>query len=235
MLKVSNVEAFYGRIQALRGINLEIKEKEIVTLVGSNGAGKTTLLKTICGLIKPKSGSIIFDNKEITNMNPHEIVKLGLSMSPEGRQIFPKMTVEENLELGAYTRKEKNEIKESYEKMYSLFPRLYERRTQAAGTMSGGEQQMLAIGRALMSKPKLLLLDEPSLGLAPLLVEVIFELIKEINNQGTTILLIEQNARMALNIAHRGYVIETGKIVLEDEAYALLQSEAIKNAYLGAE
>ncbi|QUH25612.1 ABC transporter ATP-binding protein [Serpentinicella alkaliphila] len=235
MLKVSNVEAFYGRIQALKGINLQIKEKEIVTLVGSNGAGKTTLLKTICGLIKPKSGSIIFDNKEITNMNPHEIVKLGLSMSPEGRQIFPKMTVEENLELGAYTRKEKNEIKESYEKMYSLFPRLYERRTQAAGTMSGGEQQMLAIGRALMSKPKLLLLDEPSLGLAPLLVEVIFELIKEINNQGTTILLIEQNARMALNIAHRGYVIETGKIVLEDEAYALLQSEAIKNAYLGAE
>jgi len=235
MLKISNVETFYGKIQALRGISLEIKEKEIVTLVGSNGAGKTTLLKTICGLIKPNKGSVTFYDKEITNINPHEIVKLGISMSPEGRQVFPKMTVEENLELGAFTRKEKSEIKEAYEKIYTLFPRLYERRTQPAGTMSGGEQQMLAIGRSLMSKPKLLLLDEPSLGLAPLLVEVIFDLIKEINSQGTTILLIEQNARMALNIAHRGYVIETGKIVLEDEAQVLLQSEAVKNAYLGTE
>lgn len=235
MLKVSNVETFYGRIQAIKGISMEIQEKEIVTLVGSNGAGKTTLLRTICGLIKPKSGSIAFYNKEITNKSPNDIVKLGISMSPEGRQVFPKMTVEENLELGAYTRREKLEIKETYEKIYTLFPRLYERRTQAAGTMSGGEQQMLAIGRALMSKPKLLLLDEPSLGLAPLLVDTIFNLIKEINLQGTTILLIEQNATMALNIAHRGYVIETGKIVLEDKASRLLESEAIKKAYLGSE
>lgn len=233
MLKVTNIETFYGSIHALKGLSLYIREKEIVALVGSNGAGKTTLLKTICGIIKPKVGSITFYNKEITNIDPHEIVKLGISMSPEGRQVFPKMTVEENLDLGAYTRKEKSEIKGAYDKIYSLFPRLYERRTQLAGTMSGGEQQMLAIGRALMSKPKLLLLDEPSLGLAPLLVEAIFKLIKEINLEGTTILLIEQNARMALNIAHRGYVIETGKIVIQDESHILLKSEAVKNAYLG--
>ncbi|SHJ10518.1 branched-chain amino acid transport system ATP-binding protein [Geosporobacter subterraneus DSM 17957] len=233
MLVLSNVHAFYGNIQALKGISLEIKEKEIVTLIGSNGAGKTTTLKTIAGLLRPKTGSIQFNGEEIGNKSAPEIVKLGISLSPEGRQVFPRMTVLENLEMGAFSRKDKAEMNGSFERIYALFPRLYERKHQAAGTLSGGEQQMLAIGRALMSKPKLLMLDEPSLGLAPLLVETIFQLIREINEQGTTILLIEQNARMALMIAHRCYVLETGKIVLADDAKHLLESDAVKKAYLG--
>lgn len=233
MLKIRNIETYYGNIQALKGVSLEIKEKEIVSLIGSNGAGKTTLLKTITGLIQPKSGSILLEEKEITNMEASEIVKLGLSLSPEGRQVFPRMSVVENLEMGAFIRKNSKEIKDSFDRVYQLFPRLHERKKQEAGTLSGGEQQMLAIGRALMSKPKLLLLDEPSLGLAPMLVEGIFQLIKEINSQGTTILLIEQNARMALMIADRGYVLETGKIVLEDTAQKLLISDEVRKAYLG--
>ena len=233
MLIVSNVHAFYGNIQALKGISLEIREKEIVTLIGSNGAGKTTTLKSIAGLLKPRTGKITFNDEDVTHKSAPEMVKLGISLSPEGRQVFPRMTVLENLEMGAFTRNDKAEIDASFERIYNLFPRLHERKHQAAGTLSGGEQQMLAIGRALMSKPRLLLLDEPSLGLAPLLVETIFQLIKEINEQGTTILLIEQNARMALMIAHRCYVLETGKIVLQDEAKKLLESDAVKKAYLG--
>ncbi|AOY74819.1 ABC transporter ATP-binding protein [Clostridium formicaceticum] len=233
MLKISDLSTFYGNIQALRGIDLEIKQGEVVALIGSNGAGKTTLLKTITGLIKPKTGTILLEDKEITKMEASDIVKLGISLSPEGRQVFPKMTVVENLEIGAFIRKDSKEIRESFERVYQLFPRLYERKNQEAGTLSGGEQQMVAIGRALMSKPKLLLLDEPSLGLAPMLVEMIFELVKEINLQGTTILLIEQNARMALMVADRGYVIETGKIVLQDSADQLLVSDEVRKAYLG--
>ncbi|MCC5910487.1 MAG: ABC transporter ATP-binding protein [Clostridiaceae bacterium] len=233
MLQVCNISTYYGNIQALKEIDLEIKEGEIVTLIGSNGAGKTTLLKTISGLIKPKTGSVKFNGRQITSLDAPEIVKLGISLSPEGRQVFPKMTVGENLELGAFIRKDNKEIKESFQRIYELFPRLHERKNQVAGTLSGGEQQMLAIGRALMSKPKLLLLDEPSLGLAPMLVETIFELIKEINQQGITILLIEQNARMALMVANRGYVMETGKIVLQDDAINLLESDGVRKAYLG--
>jgi len=233
MLKVKNLKTQYGNIEALKGISLEIKEKEIVALVGSNGAGKTTLLKTIAGLIRPTSGSISLLGRDITNMSSVEIVKAGLSLSPEGRQIFPRMTVLENLELGGYTRRDKGELQKSFNKIYQLFPRLYERRQQQAGTLSGGEQQMLAIGRALMSKPRLLLLDEPSLGLAPLFVKAIFDLIKEIRGQGTTILLVEQNARMALMTADRGYVLETGSIIIEDTAVGLLDSTVVKKAYLG--
>lgn len=233
MLSVSNLKTYYGNIEALKGVSLEIKEKEIVTLVGSNGAGKTTLLKTIAGLLKPNSGSICFSEKALNTMSSSEIVKAGLCLSPEGRQIFPRMTILENLELGAYTRRDSAEIQKTFKEVYELFPRLHERKYQQAGTLSGGEQQMLAIGRALMSKPKLLLLDEPSLGLAPLLVKTIFDLIKEIRNQGTTILLVEQNARMALMVADRGYVIETGNIVLEDVSDNLLESPVIKKAYLG--
>lgn len=233
MLLVTDIQTYYGNIEAIKGFSLEIKEKEIVTLIGSNGAGKTTALKTIAGLIKPKKGSITFRGREITRLDAPGIVRLGISLSPEGRQVFPRLTVLDNLEMGAYTRKDKREIQNSFARVYDLFPRLYERRHQQAGTLSGGEQQMLAIGRALMSKPKLLLLDEPSLGLAPMLVEKIFELIREINQQGTTILLIEQNARLALMIAHRGYVMETGKIVLHDAAENLLNSSEVKKAYLG--
>ncbi len=233
MLKLSGVHSYYGNIEALKGIDLEIKEREIVTLIGSNGAGKTTTLKTIVGLLKPKTGQISFNGKDITNVPTPMITKMGICLSPEGRQIFPRMTVRENLEMGAYTRSDKAEIKESYERIYDLFPILLSRNNQQAGTLSGGEQQMLAIGRALMGKPKLLLLDEPSLGLAPMLVETIFELVKEINKQGTTILLVEQNARMALMIADRGYVLETGKIVLCDDAKKLLESDEVRKAYLG--
>ncbi len=233
MLKMSGIHTYYGNIEALKGINLEVKENEIVTLIGSNGAGKTTTLKTVAGLIKPKTGKIIFQGEDITSRSAPEIVRMGISLAPEGRQVFPNMSVLENLEMGAYTRKSKGEIADSFDRIYTLFPRLKERKNQAAGTLSGGEQQMLAIGRALMNKPRLLLLDEPSLGLAPLMVAAIFELIKEINKQGTTILLIEQNARMALMIAHRCYVLETGKIVLEDDAKTLLESDAVRKAYLG--
>jgi branched-chain amino acid transport system ATP-binding protein len=232
MLKIKDLHVFYGPIHALKGISLEVKEKEIVTLIGSNGAGKSTTLSAITGLVKVNGGSIVFNGIDITNMSPHKIVRMGISLSPEGREVFPALTVEENLRLGAYTRKD-SEIKESFERVYDLFPRLRERVRQAAGTLSGGEQQMLAIGRALMSQPKLLLLDEPSMGLAPNLVAMIFDLIESINKQGTTILLIEQNANMAFSIAHRAYVLETGRIVISGSAQELAGDNRVRSAYLG--
>ncbi|MBE6066676.1 MAG: ABC transporter ATP-binding protein [Clostridium lundense] len=232
ILELKNVHVSYGNIKAVKGINLYIEKGEIVTLIGSNGAGKTTTMKTICGLIKAAEGTIQFKNENITNKNTNHIVKMGISMSPEGRQVFPRMTVLENLEMGSFIRT-KEEEKEGLEKVFTLFPRLKERTKQIAGTLSGGEQQMLAIGRAMMAKPQLLLLDEPSLGLAPIIVQNIFELIKEINKMGTTILLVEQNARMALMIADRGYVLETGKIALSDTAKNLLDSDMVRQAYLG--
>lgn len=232
ILELKNVHVSYGNIKAVKGINLYIEKGEIVTLIGSNGAGKTTTMKTICGLIKPTKGIIQFKNENITNKNTNHIVKMGISMSPEGRQVFPRMTVLENLEMGSFIRT-KEEEKEEMEKVFTLFPRLKERIKQIAGTLSGGEQQMLAIGRAMMAKPQLLLLDEPSLGLAPIIVQNIFELIKEINKMGTTILLVEQNARMALMIADRGYVLEIGKIALSDTAKNLLDSDMVRQAYLG--
>ncbi|ABP67524.1 ABC transporter related protein [Caldicellulosiruptor saccharolyticus DSM 8903] len=233
MLKVNEIDVFYGAIQALFSVSLEVKKGEIVTLIGANGAGKSTLLKTISGLIRPRTGSIYFEDIDITKKSSMEIVKLGISHVPEGRRVFPEMTVLENLELGAYLRKDKQGIKEDLKKVFERFPRLYERKNQLAGTLSGGEQQMLAIGRALMSRPKLLLLDEPSMGLAPILVTEIFKIIKEINSQGTTILLIEQNAHMALSIADRAYVIETGRIVLSGEAKDIAANPEVKKAYLG--
>ena len=233
MLKVNEIDVFYGAIQALFSVSLEVKKGEIVTLIGANGAGKSTLLKTISGLIRPRTGSIYFEDIDITKKSSMEIVKLGISHVPEGRRVFPEMTVLENLELGAYLRKDKQGIKEDLKKVFERFPRLYERKNQLAGALSGGEQQMLAIGRALMSRPKLLLLDEPSMGLAPILVTEIFKIIKEINSQGTTILLIEQNAHMALSIADRAYVIETGRIVLSGEAKDIAANPEVKKAYLG--
>ena len=233
MLKVNEIDVFYGAIQALFSVSLEVKKGEIVTLIGANGAGKSTLLKTISGLIRPRTGSIYFEDIDITKKSSMEIVKLGISHVPEGRRVFPEMTVLENLELGAYLRKDKQGIKEDLKKVFERFPRLYERKNQLAGTLSGGEQQMLAIGRALMSRPKLLLLDEPSMGLAPILVTEIFKIIKEINSQGTTILLIEQNAHMALSIADRACVIETGRIVLSGEAKDIAANPEVKKAYLG--
>lgn len=233
MLKIENVEVNYGAIAALKGVTLEVNQGEIVTLIGANGAGKSTLLKTISGLVKPKSGKIQFIDNNILNKPAQDIVKSGLVQVPEGRRVFANMSVQENLELGAFTRKDKQGIKEDIEKVYLKFPRLKERRKQLAGTLSGGEQQMLAIGRALMSKPKLLLMDEPSMGLAPLLVKEIFQIIKEINEAGTTILVVEQNANMALSIAHRAYVLETGKIVLSGTAKELSESEEVRKAYLG--
>ncbi|ADQ40880.1 ABC transporter related protein [Caldicellulosiruptor acetigenus I77R1B] len=233
MLKVNEIDVFYGAIQALFSVSLEVKKGEIVTLIGANGAGKSTLLKTISGLIRPRSGTILFEDIDITKKSSMEIVKLGISHVPEGRRVFPEMTVLENLELGAFLRKDKQGIKKDLELVFERFPRLYERKNQLAGTLSGGEQQMLAIGRALMSRPKLLLLDEPSMGLAPILVTEIFKIIKEINSQGTTILLIEQNANMALSIADRAYVIETGKIVLSGDAKEIAANPEVKKAYLG--
>lgn len=233
MLVVKNINTYYGNIHALKGINLEVKQGEIVTLIGSNGAGKTTTLGTITGLLKAATGEVWFKGKNITNAAPSEIVKMGISLSPEGREVFPALTVEENLQLGAFIRKDKKSIKESYDKVYQLFPRLFERKKQTAGTLSGGEQQMLAIGRALMSEPQLLFLDEPSLGLAPNIVLMIFDLIKSINKQGITVLLVEQNANMALSIANRGYVLETGKVTMTDDAKALSNNEMVKKAYLG--
>jgi len=232
LLSVSNLEVFYGNIRALRGIDLEVRKGEIVTLIGANGAGKTTTLRTISGLLKPKTGDVTYDGRTITGIKPHIITAMGVSHVPEGRGIFANLTVNDNLELGAYLRKDK--IKQSeYERIFTLFPVLKECIKQSAGTLSGGEQQMLAISRALMSKPQVLLLDEPSLGLAPQMVQTIFRVIKEINAEGTTILLVEQNAHMALVTAHRGYVMETGRIVLTDETKALLSSDRIKKAYLG--
>jgi branched-chain amino acid transport system ATP-binding protein len=233
MLRVDGINVYYGNIQALKGVSLEVNEGEIVTLIGANGAGKSTLLKTVSGLLKPKQGKIEFQNQSISGKAAQSIVKMGISHVPEGRRVFSNMTVEENLELGAYLRKDKAGIKEDFGKIFELFPRLEERRKQHAGTLSGGEQQMLAMGRALMARPRLLLLDEPSMGLAPLLVKTIFRIISEINETGTTIMLVEQNAHMALSIAHRAYVIETGKVVLSGTAEELNESEQIKMAYLG--
>lgn len=233
MLKVNNLNTFYGHIHALKGISMEIKKGEIVSLIGSNGAGKSTTLSTIAGLVRSQSGSITFMGEDITNKPPHDVVKLGISLSPEGREVFPALTVHENLRLGAYTKKDKARMSESFSRVYDLFPRLKERIKQTAGTLSGGEQQMLAIGRALMCEPQLLMLDEPSLGLAPNLVLMIFELIESINKQGTTILLIEQNANMALSISHRAYVLETGNISMEGDAKSLANDPRVKKAYLG--
>jgi branched-chain amino acid transport system ATP-binding protein len=233
ILKLDDVHTYYGTIHALKGISLDVREGEIVTLIGANGAGKSTTLRSINGLNHPKEGTITFQGKDITNEAPHEIVKMGVSQSPEGRRIFSRMSVFENLEMGAYQRTNKAEIRQDLERVYDLFPRLKERRTQKGGTLSGGEQQMLAIGRALMARPKLLLLDEPSMGLAPIFVEKIFEIIKEINEQGTPILLVEQNALMALDAANRGYVLETGHVALADDAKALRQNEQVRKTYLG--
>ncbi|MDP9362529.1 MAG: ABC transporter ATP-binding protein [Acidobacteriota bacterium] len=232
LLSVRNLEVSYGNIPALRGIDLEVRKGEIVTLIGANGAGKTTTLRTISGLLKPRAGEVTYDGRNITGTKPHVITAMGVSHVPEGRGIFANLTVADNLELGAYLRKDK--VKQSeYDRIFALFPLLQERIKQSAGTLSGGEQQMLAISRALMSKPQVLLLDEPSLGLAPQMVQTIFRVIKDINAEGTTILLVEQNAHMALVTAHRGYVMETGRIVLTDETKALLTSDRIKKAYLG--
>ncbi|MFC9597798.1 ABC transporter ATP-binding protein [Peribacillus butanolivorans] len=233
MLKIEDINVYYGNIQALRGVTMEINEGEIVTLIGANGAGKSTLLKTISGLLKPKQGKVLFEEGSIGGKAAQSIVKMGISHVPEGRRVFANMTVAENLELGAYLRKDKEGIKKDMEKVYELFPRLLERIKQQAGTLSGGEQQMLAMGRALMAKPRLLLLDEPSMGLAPLLVKQIFNIIQEISEAGTTILLVEQNANLALSIADRAYVVETGRIVLSGNADELTSSEEIKMAYLG--
>lgn len=232
MLKIKNLAVSYGMIQAVHGVSFDVKPGEIVTLIGANGAGKTTILRTISGLIRPKSGQILFEDQEITKTPPQKIVAAGLSQVPEGRHVFPGLSVMENLEMGAYLRKDDG-LKGDYEQVFEKFPVLKERRNQDAATLSGGEQQMLAMGRALMSKPKLLLLDEPSMGLAPIFIKEIFSIIQEINAQGTTVLLIEQNAKMALSVAHRGYVLETGKIVLSGTGAELLDSEEVKKAYLG--
>jgi len=233
MLKVEDINVYYGNIQALKGVTLEVNEGEIVTLIGANGAGKSTLLKTLSGLLKPKKGSIMYLGKSISGKAAQSIVKAGISHVPEGRRVFANMTVEENLELGAYLRKDAAGIRTDLDRVYEIFPRLLERKKQASGTLSGGEQQMLAMGRAIMARPKLLLLDEPSMGLAPLFVKTIFQVIQEINNNGTTILLVEQNANMALSIADRAYVIETGRVVLSGTAEELQASEELKLAYLG--
>lgn len=233
MLTVNDINVFYGAIHAIKGVSLEVNEGEIVTLIGANGAGKSTILRTISGLLKPKTGSIQFEGQEIAGMSAHEIVKTGISQVPEGRRIFAEMSVLENLELGAFTRKDKDGIKADMELVFERFPRLKERIGQLAGTLSGGEQQMLAMGRALMSRPRLLLLDEPSMGLAPLLIKEIFAIIQDINKTGTTVLLVEQNANMALSIAHRAYVLETGRITLSGAAKELAASDEVRKAYLG--
>jgi len=233
ILELQDVHTYYGSIHALKGISLDVREGEIVTLLGANGAGKTTTLRSINGLNRARQGSIRFQGRDITGTAAHDIVKRGIAQSPEGRRLFPRMTVTENLEMGAFQRKDRSEIKEDMDRVFGLFPRLQERRSQKAGTMSGGEQQMCAIGRALMARPKLLLLDEPSLGLAPIFVERIFEIVTTINEQGTSILLVEQNALMALDHASRGYVMETGKIVLADTAAALKTNEQVRKTYLG--
>jgi branched-chain amino acid transport system ATP-binding protein len=235
LLELEDVHTFYGSIEALKGVSIAVNEGEIVTLIGANGAGKSTTLRSINGLNSPKQGRIVFLGKDITRRSPHDIVQLGISQSPEGRRLFPHMSVLENLEMGAFQRKDRDGIRKDLERVYSLFERLEERKNQRAGTMSGGEQQMCAIGRALMARPKLLMLDEPSMGLAPIFVEKIFDIIREINEQGTTILLVEQNALMALDAAQRGYVMETGRIALHDDAKALRENEQVQKAYLGIE
>ena len=234
MLVVENINVYYGAIHALKGVSLEVQEGEIVTLIGANGAGKSTTLRTISGMLKPKTGKILFEGQDIAGMAAQNIVKLGISQVPEGRRIFANMSVMENLELGAYIRTDSKGIKDDLEVIFKRFPRLAERKSQMAGTLSGGEQQMLAMGRAMMSRPRILLLDEPSMGLAPLLVKEIFSIIQDINATGTTILLVEQNAHMALSIAHKAYVLETGRISLSGTAQELAASEEVRKAYLGA-
>jgi len=233
LLEIERIDVFYGRVQALRGESLQVDKGEVVALIGSNGAGKTTTLRTISGLQHPVRGTIRFDGKDITRAEPQNIVNLGICQSPEGRRLFTRMTVLDNLRMGAYTRRNQAEIKKDMERVFELFPRLKERLNQVAGTLSGGEQQMCAMGRALMAKPKLLMLDEPSLGLAPILVETIFQIVREINAQGTPVLLVEQNATKALEVAHRGYVLETGNIVQSGTGKELLASEDVQKAYLG--
>jgi branched-chain amino acid transport system ATP-binding protein len=235
LLELRDVHVRYGGIEAVKGITFEVAEGELVTLIGGNGAGKTTTLRTISGLRRPSEGTILFEGRPIESVPPHEIVDMGVCQAPEGRRIFPRMTVHENLEMGAYGRKDHSSMKEDYERVYTLFPVLRDRIKQKGGTLSGGEQQMLAIGRALMGSPRLMMLDEPSMGLAPLVVEKIFGLLREIHDQGTTILLVEQNAQAALRLADRGYVIESGEIVLTDDAKALLGNEQVRKAYLGME
>ena len=233
LLEVDDIHTFYGNIEALKGVSLSVEEGECVTLIGSNGAGKSTTLRSINGLNHPRKGTITFQGRDITHDAAHSIVKRGIAQSPEGRKLFPRMSVTENLEMGAFQRSDRNGIREDMDRVFTLFPRLAERRTQKAGTMSGGEQQMCAIGRALMARPTLLMLDEPSMGLAPIFVERIFETIVEVNKQGTSILLVEQNALMALHVANRGYVLETGTVALADDAKALAQNEQVRKTYLG--
>ena len=233
MLEIKDLEVYYGMIQAIKGISFEVNEGEVIALIGANGAGKTTILHTISGLIAPKKGSITFEGQEITKIPAHKIVENGLAQVPEGRRVFPSLSVLQNLKMGAYTRKDKKEIDDTLKMIYERFPRLEERKNQPAGTLSGGEQQMLAMGRALMSKPRIILMDEPSMGLSPIFVNEIFDIIKQVSASGTTVLLVEQNAKKALSIADRGYVLETGKIVKEGKASDLLNDEAVKKAYLG--
>jgi branched-chain amino acid transport system ATP-binding protein len=235
MLDVKDIHVFYGNIEAVKGMSFHVNRGEIVSLIGANGAGKTTTLRTISGLLRPAEGAIFYEDQRIDLVPAHQIVGLGVAQSPEGRRIFPRMSVRENLDMGAFIRRDPAGQREDMERIMELFPILKERARQAAGTLSGGEQQMLAMGRALMARPRLLLLDEPSMGLAPIVVQTIFDTIRDINEQGMTILLVEQNAAQALSLAHRGYVIETGKIVLEDEAGALLENEQVRKAYLGEE
>ncbi len=233
VLSVQDIHSFYGSIEALKGISIDVSEGEIVTLIGSNGAGKTTTLRSISGIVPPRTGTIVFEGRDISGLPGHEVAALGIAHAPEGRRIFPRMTVLENLEMGAFTRRDMAAIRADLDRVFDLFPRLKEREKQKGGTMSGGEQQMLAIGRAMMAQPKLLLLDEPSLGLAPVIVDRIYETIREINSQGVTILLVEQNANYALDVSRRGYVLETGKIALSDSSDALRNDERVKAAYLG--
>jgi len=233
LLKVNDIQVYYGAIHAIKGISFEVNQGEIVTLIGANGAGKTTILHTVSGLIKPKTGNVQLFDKEISNIEAHKIVEMGMAQVPEGRRVFAKMSVQENLEMGAFSRKDKGNFDADYDMVFEKFPRLKERRKQLAGTMSGGEQQMLAMARALMSRPKILLMDEPSMGLAPILVDEIFNIIQEINKAGTTILLVEQNAHKALTIASRAYVLETGTVVLSGPANELLDNDEVKRAYLG--
>ena len=233
MLEVKDLEVYYGVIQAIKGISFEVNKGEVIALIGANGAGKTTTLHTVTGLLTPKKGQVIFEGKDITKVPAHKIVSMGMAHVPEGRRVFAELSVYENLKMGAYTRKDKNEIEESLANVYKRFPRLEERKNQMAGTLSGGEQQMLAMGRALMSKPKIILMDEPSMGLSPILVNEIFDIIRSVSESGTTVLLVEQNAKKALSIADRAYVLETGKIGLEGNAKGLLEDDSIKKAYLG--
>ena len=233
MLEIKDIEVYYGMIQAIKGISFEVNEGEVIALIGANGAGKTTTLHTITGLLSPKKGSVIFEGKDITKVPAHKIVSLGIAHVPEGRRVFAELTVYENLKMGAYTRKDKDEIEKTLEMVYKRFPRLEERKNQLAGTLSGGEQQMLAMGRALMSHPKIIVMDEPSMGLSPILVNEIFVIIQEVSKSGTTVLLVEQNAKKALSIADRAYVLETGRIVLEGDAKVLMNDDSIKKAYLG--